>query len=732
MADIADASTLVPVPQTAAPVTRGGVSRLWERIALAAVLLLSIFMNFFQLGQGSYGNLYYAAGVRSMTDSLHNFFFVSYDPGGFVTVDKPPVGFWLQAISSKIFGFTPFSIFLPQALCGVLAVLLLYFLVRRHFGVAAGIVAALALAVSPISVVTNRNNTIDSTLALALLLAAWAMIRAAESGKLRWLLLSGVFVGLGFNIKMSEAYLVLPALFMTYLICAPRTWWTRIWHLALFVVVFFALSLSWVVAVDLTPASQRPYVGSTQTNSEVSLAFGYNGLNRLRIGNTGRGGPRPPRATNASTGTTRTGTTGTGAARTGATGSSAQNGAAGRTANTAGRAQGFQGGGNFAEAGAPSIFRLFGISLGGQIAWLLPFAFFGVLALAWQRRFNFQRDRQQLALVLWGFWLLAMAAFFTLDSSFHQYYMTELAPGVSAMVGIGLVTMWGDYRARGWRGWLLPLALVVTAGAQIYMLSSFPAWSSWLTPVIGVLVGLTVLILLVLRIRPSLQVHKSLAQTGVITVALGMLALLIAPTVWSGYSVLRNTESSAPNAGPSFQANASLARTSATTARGANGQAAQNPFAGGFGGDSSTQTNTALISYLEAHQGSTKFLVATASSGNASPIILATNKPVMALGGFGGGDPILTVNELQTLIKNGTVRYFLLAAPRATQAAINQLPPRALAAGRGGFGGFGGGQNNAVTSWVTSNCKVVPASQIQTSGQSLNNNQLYDCAPANG
>ena len=79
-----------------------------------------------------------------------------------------------------------------------------------------------------------------------------------------------------------------------------------------------------------------------------------------------------------------------------------------------------------------------------------------------------------------GFWLLTVVTFFTLDSSFHQYYMTELAPGLSAMVGIGLVTMWGDYRARGWRGRLLPLALAVTAGAQIYMLASFPSWASWL------------------------------------------------------------------------------------------------------------------------------------------------------------------------------------------------------------------------------------------------------------
>src|SRR5215472_1091796 len=140
------------------------LARFWRWLGLGAVMILSLFMNFYQLGQNGFGNLYYAAGVRSMADSLHGFFFVSYDPGGFVTIDKPPVGFWLQAISAKLFGFTPFSIFLPQALAGVLSVLILFLLVHRHFGTIAGLLAALALALSPLSVATNRNNTIDSTL----------------------------------------------------------------------------------------------------------------------------------------------------------------------------------------------------------------------------------------------------------------------------------------------------------------------------------------------------------------------------------------------------------------------------------------------------------------------------------------------------------------------------------------------------------------------------------------
>lgn len=686
MAYIADTSPLSPTGSTFPP-RKAAVPRLWNRIALGAIVLLSIFMDFFLLGQNGYGNLYYASGVKSMGDSFHNFFFVALDPGGFVTIDKPPVGFWLQTLSAKIFGFTAFSIFLPQALCGVLAVVLLYYLVKRHFGVVAGLVAALALAVTPISVVTDRNNTIDGTLALVLLLAAWAVIHAAETGKLRWLLLSAVFVGLGFNIKMAEAYLVVPALILTYLFCAPRTIWTRVWHLLLALLVMFAISLSWAVAVDLTPAALRPYVGSTQNNSELSLAFGYNGLNRLHIGflgGNGAGGSNRSGVGNANTTTTGSGK--------GTTATS------GNALTTAARAIEDELGAGGAFQGGP--LRLFSASLGGQIAWLLPFALLAIVALAWQRRFNFQRDRQQLGLILWGFWLLTMATFFTLDGSFHQYYMTEMAPGLAALVGIGLVIMWQDYRRADWRGWLLPFALIVTAVAQIYMLMSYPTWSSWLSPLIAVLTVLAVLVLILFRFRSRLYPGELALRVAGTAVSVGMLALLVAPAIWAGYSVIHNTKSSFPTAGPTAQGGQggaaggfAFAGGGITGTRKGNGGGrnadrgdrtgrtrGQNAFTGGlaaaFGGGS-TQASPALIRYLEANQGSAKFLVATPNASTAEPLILSTNKPVMAMGGFSGSDPILTTSSLQTLINSGAVRFFLINAAGTTGRAA------------GGGGGFG-------------------------------------------
>src|SRR5579885_1295582 len=429
-------------------------SPLWSRLALAGITLIAIFMDFYQLGRNGFGS-YYPPAVRSMMDNWHNFFFAAYDPGGFVTIDKPPVGFWLQVASAKIFGFNPWSILVPQALAGVLSVLLLYYLVRRHFGVTAGLLAALALAVFPISVVTNRNITIDSTLTLTLLIGAWAVLRAAETGKLRWLLLSAFIVGVGFNIKMLEAYLVVPAYAVLYLVAAPRSIWKRIGHLALAGLLLIALSLSWVVAVDLTPASQRPYVDSTQDNSEISLALGYNGIERL-LGRFGGGlfggGTRantPANAPNPSGNTPpgNPGFPGNGGPTNG-----------GNRQQTGGPA----GLGGLFDTGTPGPLRLFTQPLAGQIAWLLPLAISGAVALAWQRRPRFKDDRQQQSLLIWGMWLLTMGIFFSVASFFHQYYMTEMAPAIAALFGIGLVIMWKDFRSTGWRGWLLPLALLAT------------------------------------------------------------------------------------------------------------------------------------------------------------------------------------------------------------------------------------------------------------------------------
>ena len=267
-------------------------------VALGAILLLAALLNFFQLCRVGYANSYYAAAVKSMPLSWHNFFFNAFDPGGFVTIDKPPLGFWFQVASAKLFGFSGVSLLLPEALAGVLSVALLYHLVRR-FGARAGLLAALFLALTPVAVADNRNNTIDSILVLFLLLGAWASARrrAAPAGaravSLRWLLLCAVFVGLGFNIKMLEAYLVVPAFGAG--LSAGRA--GALAHAAGASGAGDGGAAGRLAllgrGVDLTPASQRPWVDSTSTNSELDLAIGYNGLQRL-LGRGGPGGPAGP------------------------------------------------------------------------------------------------------------------------------------------------------------------------------------------------------------------------------------------------------------------------------------------------------------------------------------------------------------------------------------------------------------------------------------------------------
>ncbi|HLL79857.1 MAG TPA: glycosyltransferase family 39 protein [Ktedonobacteraceae bacterium] len=675
-------TTREDLPGQPEAISAKNLSPWWRRLALAAVTLVSAFMNFYQLGTNGWANTYYAAAIRSMLDSWHNFFYVSFDPGGFVSVDKPPLGFWLQAASAKVFGFTPFSVFLPQALAGALSVLLLYHLVRRHFGVIAGLLAALALAISPISVLANRNNTIDSTLALVMLLGAWAVLKAAETGKLRWLLLCAVTVGLGFNIKMLEAYLVVPAYALLYLLAAPRRLWVRLAHLALAGLLMLTISLSWAVAVDLTPASSRPYVGSSQDNSEISLALGYNGIQRL-LGQFGFGG----NAGNASN--TGNSSTTTGDFPPGGFG----NGAFPRDfpADFQGPPQGFGGGnggpdrngngGGMFNTGNPGLTRLFNEPLGGQIVWLLPMALMGMLALAWKGRPRFRDNPEMQSLVLWGTWLLTMAVFFSVATFFHQYYLTTFAPAICALFGIGVVVMWRDYLRAGWRGWLLPIALVLTAIEQMHIITSNPSWGLWLIPAIAIptLVGAAVLV--GARLLPRLRLERRFLGTAL---GIALLGLLLTSAVWSAIPVLADQAANLPVAGP--------------TSSGA--------FAGASGGNGNLNVNTALINYLEAHRNGAKYLVAVASSQEADGIILATNQPVMALGGFSGSDPILTTSQLAALVKNGTVRFFLI---------------------NGNGGGPGGGQS-ALTSWITSHCTLVSSSQYQSTstGSGFGGGQLYE------
>ncbi|OAA86866.1 Dolichyl-phosphate-mannose-protein mannosyltransferase [Clostridium ljungdahlii] len=402
-----------------------------ERFALCIILAISVILNFANLTIEGYGNGYYAAGVKSMLMNFKNFFFVSFDPAGFVSIDKPPLGFWIQTISAKIFGFSGWSILFPEALAGVISVGVLYYIVKRSFGEIAGLISALCLAITPVFVATSRNNTIDNLLIVILLFACLFLSRAAEEGKLKYLIISLALVGLGFNIKMLQAYMIAPALYITYLISSAVPVKQRIKHLIISTLILGVISLSWAAAVDLVPSQNRPFVGSSTNNTVTELIFGHNGLERLSSTNGGMGGGPSGRVgksqskefknslgknqsnsqsgnSNAPSGMTHLQNSGNSNGwRFGSSTQGPQGGPGGQnegnSKNQVGGPSGNGLSGSFGGQTTAGITRLFSKNvLSDQIVWFLPLAIFGFIAAAIIEKLKFPfNNRKKLDLVLW-------------------------------------------------------------------------------------------------------------------------------------------------------------------------------------------------------------------------------------------------------------------------------------------------------------------------------------------
>ncbi len=632
-----------------------------RHLALAAVLALSAVLNMNRLSQNGYANIFYSAGIKSMLRSFHNFVFVSFDPGGLVTVDKPPLGLWVQAVSAKLFGFSPLSLLLPEAIAGVLAVAVLYFVMSRRFGALAALGGALALAVYPSFVAVSRDNGVDPVLILLMILACGAGLRASETGRWRTLLWCGVLVGLAFNTKTLAAFLVIPGIAVAYLLCAPGSISRRITQLLAAGLLMIAVSFSWLVFVDLTPASQRPYVGSSTNNSEIEVTFDYNGFGRVggQVGGPGRvpvgfgalAHSRPPVA-----GRERSATPARPAAQPPPT-----------PATVNGRAKN-----PIPFGGPPSPLRLFGVGLGDQGAWILPFAFFGLLALALimladrglrlrarrpgasspeQPALPWRRDRRLAGTLILGGWFAVEAAVLSLSKGIvHPYYVSALAPGAAAMAGAGAVAFVELARRRrvDWRLVLAPLAIVATVAAQVVLLHR-EHYMSWFIPLLlgGAAVG-TALLLVVRRWAP-------------VTMALTFALLLVAPTAYSATTWLAPVEGTFPAAGPH-----------------------QAIGAGGVGlNPAHRDIYRALIRYVGAHGPGSRWALLTDAATTASPFILE-GLDAGALAGYSGTDPTLDGRGLARLVARGQARYVLLGGEfttrggnRATSAvlrACRQLP----------------------------------------------------------
>jgi len=645
-------------------------------LALTAVLYL------WDVTRNGWSNDFYAAAVQAGTKSWKAFFFGSFDSSNFITVDKTPASLWVMEISGRIFGFSQWSMLVPQALEGVASVALLYAAVKRWFGPQAGLVAGIVLALTPVAALMFRFNNPDALLVLLMTAAAYTLVRAVESGRTKWLVFGGLLLGFAFLAKMLQAFLVVPGFAVAYLWAGPPRLGKRLWQTVLMGLGIIVGAGWWILAAQLTPAADRPYFGGSTDNNILQLAIGYNGLGRLDGNETGSIG----------------------------------GGGAGGTA----------------FGGATGILRLFHSEFGGQISWLLPAALISLGALLWASRRAVRTDRTRAAALLWGGWVLITGLVFSYMSGIiHPYYMVALAPGIAALVGIGATALW---QARlGLAGRItLTVAIVATAVWAYVLLDRTPDWLPWLRWVIvivGVAAAAAVFAAPRLVSSPGSRVSRRGRRALVLVpVGLAMVAGLAGPTAYALDTVNSAHTGAIVSAGPQTEGfgggpgggggfrggragqfgrgagtggtrgaagfgpgNSGGAAGSGTGSAGTGvpggsagsaGSAGTRPGGfggrggpGGFGGGGagggggggaggsglggSTTVSSAVEKLLEQDASSYKWVAATVGSEAAAPLELATGDPVMAIGGFNGTDPWPTLAVFEELVAKHEVHYYV-------------------------------------------------------------------------
>lgn len=617
---------------------------------LGAVLLLSGLLEFVRLSQNGFANVYYSAAVKSMLRSWHNFFFVSADPNGLIMVDKPPLGLWLQAVSAKVFGFSALSLLVPEGVCAVLAVWLLYRLVAPRWGVVAGLVGAFALAVFPAFVAVSRDNGVDPLLILLMLAGCGAALTAVDTGRLRWVVLSGLLVGLAFETKALAALLCVPGIAVALLVCGPGSLRRRVGQLAVGGLVLFVAAAAWPLAVDLTPASQRPFVGSTSANSETQLIFGYNGFGR--VGGQ-QGGPDSTKkyAVAAQPPLIRPGvnTAPTPSERryriTHARQIARERAEVRARARAALRARRLRE--RLPKPAYPTAHvvpfasthltpvRIFGKGLGDQAGWDVPLALLGLIAmvLAVRRR----GDRRTAMLFVLGGWFVV--ELLTLDFSkgiVHPYYASALGPGLAAIIGAGAVALAGLIRSRSPRTAVTGYAIAVvaiagTVGAQLFLIQRYgdPLW--WRIPMVVICLGALV------------AIAFAGARSG-FALGVAVAAVLVAPFAYSLSVWGHPVAGTFPTAGPH-----------------------DAPGRGGYGvAPATVRTDRLLIRWLETHGATKPYQLLTQSSDQASPLILLGLR-AGAMGGYNTTDPALSGAALADLVAAHRARYLFIGGPYSSR-----------------------------------------------------------------
>ncbi|RLK59163.1 4-amino-4-deoxy-L-arabinose transferase-like glycosyltransferase [Actinokineospora cianjurensis] len=583
----------------------------WELPAAITLLVATAVLYLWDLSASGMGNSFYAAAAQAGTQDWKALFFGSLDAGNLITVDKPPAALWLMALSGRVLGFSSFSMLLPQALAGIGSVWLLYRAVRRWSGPGAGLLAGAALAATPVAALMFKFNNPDALLVLLLVVGAYCTVRAAEKASPTWLVLAGTAIGFGFLTKMLQAFLVLPAFVLVYLVVAPTSPLRRALHVLAAGVAVVVAAGWYVVVADLWPAASRPYIGGSTDNTVLDLALGYNGLGRI-FGGDGNGGGG--------------------------------------------------GGGNTGFGGETGLFRMFGAAFGPEVSWLLPAALVGMIAGLWFTRRAPRTDRTRAGLLLWGGWTVVTALVFSyMQGTVHPYYAIALAPGIAGVVAISGRELW---RGRGHLPARIALASMValTAGWAFVMLGwdgSWLPWLRWVIAVAGVLAAAAI----------ATGVHL-LRGAAVPVAVLALVACLGATSAYTVATAATAHSGSIPLSGPVSQSSG---------------------MGGGMGDTGSVSAE--LVAALQATTG--RWAAASTGSQGAASLQLASGMPVMAIGGFNGGDPAPTLAQFQAYVESGQVRYY-------------------VEGGRGG--GFGGGSQ--IATWVQENF-----AQVTIGGQTV-----YDLA----
>ena len=524
----------------------------WARPALLALLAVTGLLYLFNLSRNGYANDFYAAAVQAGTRSWKAFFFGSFDSSSFITVDKTPASLWVDEIFGRVFGFSSWTLLVPQALEGILAVWILFAAVRRWFGPGAGLIAGLALALTPAAALIFRFNNPDALLTLLMTLSAYCVERSVEKrhGALRWLTLAGLVLGFAFLAKMLQAFLVLPGFAIAYLVAGPVRLPRRIGHVLVSGLAVIVGAGWWIVIAQLWPAASRPYFGGSTDNNILELALGYNGLGRLDGTETGSIGFNSSSVGGGGIGT------------------------------------------NF--GGATGVLRLFQSEFGGQISWLIPAALISLVALLWVARPRAWRvrgagfvtagsagaapagvptdslagrlgtagavapaARMRAFAAIWGGWLIVTGLCFSyMQGIIHPYYMVALAPAIGALAGVGAMSLW---QARlGWAGRITAvIAILVTAWWSYELLDRTPTWLPWLRWVVvlsGIAGAAAVVVtgLLATGVLTPVPRGSRRAVTGATAVAVGaaLVAGLCGPLAYTLDTVNSTHTGSIPSAGP--------------------------------------------------------------------------------------------------------------------------------------------------------------------------------------